>query len=149
MCGIAGFVGGFVPGLVQVMNGAQSHRGPDGQGTYEDADGGVALGHVRLAILDRSPAAAQPMSSADGRFTLIYNGEIYNFRELRHELANRGHRFFSSGDTEVLLRGLQEYGLSFVERLLTTRLVSHRQMHLQFRCRETLLRLPLKQMRKK
>lgn len=117
MCGIAGFVGGFLAGLAASMNVAQAHRGPDGSGVHENACAQVALAHVRLAILDPSSAAAQPMHSTDGRYTLVYNGEIYNFKELRQRLAGRGHRFSSSGDTEVLLRGLQEYGVSFIEQL--------------------------------
>ncbi|HEY2918583.1 MAG TPA: asparagine synthase (glutamine-hydrolyzing) [Candidatus Binatia bacterium] len=117
MCGIAGFVGSFVPGLANRMNAAQAHRGPDGQGVYEDADAGIALAHVRLAVLDPSAAAAQPMHSSDGRFVLIFNGEIYNFRELRQQLVARAHTFTSSGDTEVLLHGLQEYGISFIGQL--------------------------------
>ncbi|MCC6739667.1 MAG: asparagine synthase (glutamine-hydrolyzing) [Planctomycetia bacterium] len=115
MCGIAGFVGGFVPGLGRSMNAAQAHRGPDGQGVHEDPDAGVMLAHVRLAVLDVTPAAAQPMTSADGRFTLVYNGEIYNFRELRKSLA--GASFRSSGDTEVLLEGLARHGVEFLPRL--------------------------------
>lgn len=117
MCGIAGFVGSFVPGLADRMNAAQAHRGPDGQGVYEDAETGIALAHVRLAVLDPSAAAAQPMHSSDNRFALIFNGEIYNFRELRQKLVGRGHTFTSSGDTEVLLHGLQEYGIAFIEQL--------------------------------
>jgi asparagine synthase (glutamine-hydrolysing) len=117
MCGIAGLVGSFVPGLARRMNAAQAHRGPDGQGVYEDADSEIALAHVRLAVLDPSAAAAQPMHSSDGRFVLIFNGEIYNFKELRQKLAERGHTITSSGDTAVLLHGLQEYGISFVEQL--------------------------------
>src|SRR5262245_13584192 len=117
MCGIGGLVGSFVPGLARRMNAAQSHRGPDGQEVYEDADAGIALAHVRLAVLDPSAAAAQPMHSSDGRFALIFNGEIYNFRDLRQRLVGRGHTFTSSGDTEVLLHGLQEYGSSFIEQL--------------------------------
>jgi len=117
MCGIAGFVGDFIPGLVSRMNGIQKHRGPDGQGVFEDPEAQVALGHVRLFILDLTPAAAQPMHSLDGRFVLIYNGEIYNFRESREDLISRGHHFTSTGDTEVLLHGLMEYGDSFLKRL--------------------------------
>src|SRR5918992_908410 len=117
MCGIAGLVGSFVPGLARRMNTAQAHRGPDGHGVYEVADAGIALAHVRLAVLDPSAAAAQPMHSSDGRFVLIFNGEIYNFRELQQKLVGRGHTFTSSGDTEVLLQGLQAYGISFVEQL--------------------------------
>jgi asparagine synthase (glutamine-hydrolysing) len=115
MCGIAGCAGDFVVGLVARMNAAQAHRGPDDTGTFEDAAAGVALRHVRLAILDLSLAAAQPMYSPDHRFVLVFNGEIYNFKELREELAARGHTFLSTGDTEVLLHGLQEYGKAFRE----------------------------------
>src|SRR4051794_7238484 len=100
MCGIAGFVGGFVPGLAARMNVAQAHRGPDGRGMFEDAEAEVALGHVRLAILDLTDHAAQPMHSADGRFVLVFNGEIYNYPELKRELAASGCQFRSSGDTE-------------------------------------------------
>ncbi len=117
MCGIAGFVGGFVPRLAARMNELQAHRGPDGQGTFEDPNAHVALGHVRLAILDLTEAAHQPMRSPDGRYVLVLNGEIYNFRELREELQGRGHRFVSTGDTEVLLHGLMEHGQGFVDRL--------------------------------
>ncbi len=117
MCGIAGYVGGFLPDLVQNMNSAQAHRGPDGQGVFEAPAAGIALGHVRLSILDLSLAAAQPMHAPDGRGVLVYNGEIYNFQELRQDLVARGHTFHSSGDTEVLLRGLLEYGAGFIARL--------------------------------
>ena len=117
MCGIAGLFGEFVSGLMTRMNSLQAHRGPDGQGVFEDPEVGAALGHVRLFILDLTPAAAQPMHSPDGRFVLVYNGEIYNFKELREELIARGHSFKSTGDTEVLLHGLMEYGDRFIERL--------------------------------
>ena len=117
MCGIAGFVGGFHPGLAARMNAAQAHRGPDGCGVFEDASAEVGLGHVRLAILDLSDQATQPMHSADGRYVLVFNGEIYNFVELRQSLAKLGHTFPSTGDTEVLLRGLQQHGEAFVDRL--------------------------------
>jgi asparagine synthase (glutamine-hydrolysing) len=117
MCGIAGYAGDFVVGLVARMNAAQAHRGPDGTGAFEDAAAGVALGHVRLSILDLSPAAAQPMYSPDNRFVLVFNGEIYNFKELREELSARSRTFLSTGDTEVLLHGLQEHGKAFIEKL--------------------------------
>lgn len=99
------------------MNNAQSHRGPDGQGVFENADTGIALGHVRLSILDLSPAAAQPMHAPDRGGVLVYNGEIYNFPELRQDLIARGHTFHSTGDTEVLLYGLLEHGAEFTTRL--------------------------------
>ena len=117
MCGIAGFVGDFVPGLAERMNAAQAHRGPDGSGVFERPELQVALGHVRLAILDLSDFAAQPMLSPDGRYVLVYNGEIYNFADLRKNLGADGSRSVSSGDTEVLLRGLMRWGSRFVERL--------------------------------
>lgn len=117
MCGIAGFVDGFVPDLMARMNRLQAHRGPDGQGVFENAKAGAALGHVRLAILDLTDSAAQPMSTPDGRYVLVYNGEIYNFRELRTELEQDGIHFRSTGDTEVLLRGLERQGEEFLRRL--------------------------------
>ena len=117
MCGIAGLAGDFVPGLVERMNAAQAHRGPDGSGIFERPELQIALGHVRLAVLDLSDFAAQPMCSPDGRYVLVYNGEIYNFAELKRDLAGRGLRPSSSGDTEVLLRGLMRWGSRFVERL--------------------------------
>ncbi|HEY7152862.1 MAG TPA: asparagine synthase (glutamine-hydrolyzing) [Gemmataceae bacterium] len=117
MCGLAGFVGGFVPGLMARMNEAQKHRGPNGRGVFEDAAQGAALGHVRLAILDLTDLAAQPMYSPDGRYVLVFNGEIYNFRDLRDDLVKKGQTFSSSGDTEVLLHGLQRDGEEFLERL--------------------------------
>lgn len=117
MCGISGFVGGFEQSLISEMNAAQVHRGPDGHGVWEQPQHEVSLGHVRLAILDLSDTAAQPMVSADNRFVLTYNGEIYNFKELRRRLIGAGHRFRSSGDTEVLLAGLTEWGVNLVEQL--------------------------------
>jgi asparagine synthase (glutamine-hydrolysing) len=99
------------------MNRVQHHRGPDGDGVFESAAGEVALGHVRLSILDLGTSAAQPMRSRNGRLVLVYNGELYNFRELRLELEARGHEFHSTGDTEVLLYGLQEHGEAFLDRL--------------------------------
>jgi asparagine synthase (glutamine-hydrolysing) len=117
MCGIAGLAGDFVPGLVERMNAAQAHRGPDGSGIFERPEAQIALGHVRLAVLDLSDFAAQPMLSPDGRYVLIYNGEIYNFAELQREFAGGGPRPVSSGDTEVLLHGLMRRGSRFVERL--------------------------------
>src|SRR5262249_50579445 len=117
MCGIAGLVGDFVPGLVERMNAAQAHRGPDGDGIFERPELQVALGHVRLAVLDLSDFAAQPMLSPDGRYVLVYNGEIYNFAELQRGVVGEGSRPVSSGDTEVLLRGLIRFGSGFVERL--------------------------------
>ncbi len=117
MCGISGLAGDFIPGLMHRMNDVQMHRGPDGEGVYEDREGHCQLGHVRLSILDLSSAANQPMHSADGRYVLVYNGEIYNFRQLRSELEAKGWSFESTGDTEVLLKGLIQFGPDFVNKL--------------------------------
>src|SRR5262245_3544364 len=106
MCGIAGYVGGFLAGLARQMSLCQTHRGPDGMGVYEAVEEQAALGHNRLAILDLSDAAAQPMRSPCGRYLLTYNGEIYNYRELRETLGLEPTDFRSTGDTEVLLHGL-------------------------------------------
>ncbi len=93
------------------MTAALAHRGPDDDGLWTDPAAGVGLGHRRLAILDPSPAGRQPMVSASGRLVLTYNGEIYNFRELRRELEGRGARFRGSGDSEVLLAALERFGV--------------------------------------
>jgi asparagine synthase (glutamine-hydrolysing) len=93
------------------MREALRHRGPDGAGLWVDARVGVALGHRRLAVLDRSDAAAQPMRSASGRYTLVYNGELYGFQPLRAQLVRQGARFRGHGDTEVLLAAIERFGL--------------------------------------
>src|SRR5215210_1263546 len=118
MCGIAGFlnVNGAPAAKPAVMRMARAlaHRGPDGEGVW--TEGAVAFGHRRLAIIDLSPAAAQPMTSADGRFVMTYNGEVYNFRELRSELEARGHRFRSTSDSEVVLEAFAQWGSAAIER---------------------------------
>jgi asparagine synthase (glutamine-hydrolysing) len=86
------------------------HRGPDDRGEYRDAASGLALGHLRLSIIDLSAASHQPMRDAESGVTLAYNGELYNFRLLRAELLSLGHRFVSQGDTEVVLRSFLEWG---------------------------------------
>jgi asparagine synthase (glutamine-hydrolysing) len=108
MCGIAGYVGRFEPALLGRMNRAQGHRGPDGSGEWHDAQAGLA--HVRLAILDLSANGAQPMADASGRVVLSFNGEIYNYRELRTRLERRGIAFRGGSDTEVLANLLACYG---------------------------------------
>lgn len=101
MCGIVGFLGSFAPGLLLKANRLQLHRGPDAEGVWQDA--GIGLGHRRLSILDLTSTGAQPMVSDDGMVVLVFNGEIYNFRELRKELEASGHQFRGHSDTEVLL----------------------------------------------
>ena len=112
MCGIAGYInlnGAPVsPAILQRMTNAIIHRGPDGEGHW--VEGNVALGHRRLAIIDLSPAGNQPMISSDHRYVLSYNGEVYNFRELRCELQTLGYRFRSQTDSEVVLNALCEWG---------------------------------------
>jgi asparagine synthase (glutamine-hydrolysing) len=87
------------------------HRGPDDSGVWVDAEPGIALGFRRLAIVDLSPAGHQPMVSPDGRYVIVFNGEVYNFKELRKDLESRGHDFRSHSDTEVILQAVSEWGL--------------------------------------
>ena len=118
MCGIAGIfnMNGEHASSVTLrkMTDAIAHRGPDGEGFYND--GCVALGHRRLAIIDLSPAGHQPMISADGEVVLSYNGEIYNFQELRIELEALGYQFRSRTDAEVVLNAWVEWGKDCVNR---------------------------------
>jgi len=111
MCGIAGIFGpeGNVD-AVRAMNRIQAHRGPDGEGTWRSRDRGCVLGHRRLSILDLSDAAAQPMVDAAADVALTFNGEIYNFVEVREKLRRLGHPFTTGSDTEVLVRAYAEWG---------------------------------------
>jgi len=107
MCGIAGVVrldGAIAAGVSASLDAALAHRGPDGRGAWRSPDGAALLVHRRLAIIDPGPSGAQPMSTPDGRHQIVFNGEIYNYRELRRELESRGERFATNSDTEVLLR---------------------------------------------
>jgi asparagine synthase (glutamine-hydrolysing) len=97
--------------------GAIAHRGPDGKGVWVDPTRSVALGHVRLAVLDVRSEANQPFWSDCGRYVLVFNGEIYNYVELRKELAARGERFVTTSDTEVLLKALVVFGTDVINRL--------------------------------
>ncbi len=117
MCGISGIVGRADRDVVVAMSDAMKHRGPDDHGVFVDDRHPVALGHRRLSILDVSPAGHQPMSYRDGRYRVVLNGEIYNFRELRRELEALGHGFRSRSDTEVLVAACAQWGEMCVERL--------------------------------
>jgi len=99
------------------LDRALAHRGPDGRGAWRSADDGVLLVHRRLAIIDPGPSGAQPMATPDGRHCIVFNGEIYNYREIRRELASRGERFATGSDTEVLLRLLACDGVASLQRL--------------------------------
>jgi asparagine synthase (glutamine-hydrolysing) len=119
MCGIAGIVTTDAPvdvSLVAAMNHALIHRGPDDGGEWVDSTGRVALANRRLAILDRTAAGHQPMLSANGAFCLVFNGEIYNYLELRDQLVSLGHRFRTHTDTEVVLVAYEQWGEACVER---------------------------------
>jgi asparagine synthase (glutamine-hydrolysing) len=96
---------------VLAMGEALHHRGPDDGGSWVDATAGIALAHRRLSILDLSPLGHQPMASADGRYVMAYNGEVYNFAALRAELEPLGHTFRGHSDTEVLLAAILQWGI--------------------------------------
>ncbi len=118
MCGIAGLLGPVgqddsrLRALARRLADTLAHRGPDAAGAWVDATAGIAFGHTRLAIIDLSAAGAQPMHSADGRWVVVYNGEIYNHRELRAELARGGHAFRGHSDTEALVEGVAAWGFA-------------------------------------
>ena len=120
MCGIIG-----IASQTPVINrswlpagrDAMTHRGPDDAGEWWSTDGRIGLGQRRLSIIDLSPAGHQPMHDASGALSIVFNGEIYNFVELRHELAAKGHLFRSHSDTEVLLAAYREWGTACLTRL--------------------------------
>jgi len=119
MCGLCGIhapagIAEGDRGCVERMTTVLAHRGPDDEGRWSDAQ--VALGHRRLAVIDL-PGGHQPMVSDDGRLALVYNGEVYDYRDLRRQLEGRGHRFRTASDTEVILRGYEEWGDEVVGRL--------------------------------
>lgn len=116
MCGIAGIVGNADRSAITSMTQVLAHRGPDDVGTWVSDTHGVALGHRRLSIIDLSPAGHQPMATADGRFCVTFNGEIYNYQEIRRDLAALGVRFRSDSDTEVLLAAYQQWGEACLNR---------------------------------
>jgi asparagine synthase (glutamine-hydrolysing) len=114
VCGIIGLAGQVPPEgreLLGAMGATLGHRGPDDAGEWWSPEGDVGLGHRRLAIIDLSPGGHQPMADASGQFVIVYNGEIYNFQDLRRELTARGHRFRTASDTEVILEAYRAWGV--------------------------------------
>src|SRR6266545_5015389 len=122
MCGLAGFFSSRARTEAELRDVACGmiapilHRGPDDHGVWTDASAGVALGFRRLAILDLSALGHQPMRSASGRFTIIFNGEVYNHAELRRELEAAGHRFRGHSDTETMLAAYEQWGVQRATR---------------------------------
>ena len=118
MCGVAGVAyrepHGVAPELLARMGAVLRHRGPDGFGYYAGAR--VGLVHLRLSIIDLA-GGAQPLGNEDGRVLITYNGEVYNYRELRRELEAQGHRFRTQSDTEVLVHAYEEWGEDMLRRL--------------------------------
>ena len=120
MCGIAGWLlEDPLCGVadLQRMLEAISHRGPDDRGTHIDEDSGLALGHNRLSIIDLTPGGHQPMTNPGNGDVLTFNGEIYNYRELRRRLEAEGHRFRSESDTEVLLYAFAAWGTECIRHV--------------------------------
>jgi len=115
MCGISGIAGPAAdPERLRAMVRVQAHRGPDDQGTFFAP--GIALGHNRLSVLDLSAAGRQPMVSADGRYRIVFNGEVYNYLELRREMD--GHEFRTRTDTEVVLAAFARWGEECLDRFI-------------------------------
>jgi len=117
MCGVAGFwtADPSLPdpqGVLKRMGDAVRHRGPDDEGIWWDEDLGAGFAHRRLSIVDLSAEGRQPMSSQSGRYVIAYNGEVYNFPDLRKDLAGRGVAFRGRSDTEVMLAAIEAHGLS-------------------------------------
>ena len=121
MCGIAGLVNSRITdshdlvSTVSAMASAIDYRGPDDQGNWTDARYGVGLAHQRLAIIGLTNHGHQPMLSASRRFVMVFNGEIYNYKELKVELSTMGHQFHGHSDSEVLLACVEKLGLVLCE----------------------------------
>jgi asparagine synthase (glutamine-hydrolysing) len=124
MCGITGILEyarnerNVTTDLLTRMSDVIAHRGPDDAGTYVSPDRRLGFGFRRLAIVDLSPAGHQPMSTADGRFTIVFNGEVYNHLELRKELEAKGYTYKSRSDTETILYGFREWGTALFSKML-------------------------------
>ena len=122
MCGFVGFFSksnfrDLSPDLISARDKLK-HRGPDGADVYQDPQNGMGLGHCRLSIIDLSDAGIQPMVSSDGRTVVAYNGELYNFKDLRKKLIERGCQFKSQSDTEVVLYAYKEWGQECLSRFI-------------------------------
>ena len=118
MCGIAGIMGKNAgKDRLERMLSAIGRRGPDDRGEWVDPIAGIALGHTRLSIIDLSPLGHQPMTHGDGRYWITFNGEIYNYKELRKELERTGVKFISHTDTEVILASFSRWGIKCVDRM--------------------------------
>ncbi len=120
MCGIVGIASkeaNIDRSFLIVARDEMRHRGPDDAGVWWSEDGGIGLGHRRLAIVDLSPAGHQPMQDATATLTIVFNGEIYNYRDLQKELMAKGHCFRSHSDTEVILAAYREWGVNCLSRL--------------------------------
>ena len=123
MCGITGYWSrrGDPAAWLNDLAGSVAtlrRRGPDDSGVWVRPGGRVALGHTRLSILDLSPLGHQPMHSHDGSMAMVFNGEVYNFATIRGELEALGHRFRSSGDSEVILAAIQQWGMRAVDKFI-------------------------------
>ena len=126
MCGIAGLLmlddkpgsPAVMAARARAMAETLIHRGPDDSGVWAASDGSVALAHRRLSIVDLSPLGRNPMTWDDGRLWITFNGEIYNFRELRRELQEHGHRFRTTTDTEVILAAYDQWGVECLTKLV-------------------------------
>src|SRR5688500_9369889 len=120
MCGIAGIwqlnKSNLSKEKLQRFTDSIAHRGPDDGSYWIDKSGSLGLGHRRLSILDLSPAGNQPMTFADGRYKMIYNGEVFNFLELRKELEKKNYNFRTSSDTEVILAAYDCWGADCLNR---------------------------------
>ena len=121
MCGITGIyslTASVDPSVLSAMTDSLAHRGGDASGTYVSRNAGVGLGHARLSIIDLSERGNQPMASDDGKIRVSYNGEIYNYREIREDLRSRGHVFRSDCDTEVLVKSYEQWGIECLDRFV-------------------------------
>ena len=122
MCGICGILKFPVsepvsPRLLERMSALMIHRGPNDSGSYISPDGRVGLANRRLSIIDLSQAGRQPLSNEDGTIWIAYNGETYNFAQLRTDLQSRGHKFTSKTDTEVVIHLYEQYGVECVHHM--------------------------------